>query len=441
MRAMKKPPFDGPRCYGPRCYGPRCFGRVASLLLLVALCGCDNEIHSDYGVRSGRSKSSVNGTTVFAEMFELAGFDVTSRSYISPRLNDFDVIVWAPDDFAPPSVAQRIGIENWLSEGGRTLIYIGRDYDALADYYQQARATAPAAQKVELWRREGFAKADFAAAREAIPHPAVTARWFTLHNRSEREQVTGLAAPNSYWLDGIDIEELDIEVQAYLAEPTEAEVKQALQGGKVGDASTATMNFDNSFEQFDFTDARRQSRAPQSYNVYLESASGTPLITEVQDPHWGDSRVLLIPNGSFLLNLPLINHEHRKLAQKLIRFCEGEHVGFLHTNADDRDVHVKREGETLPGLAAFTTWPLGIIIFHAFVLGVLLLFYQFPILGRPQGGPRVSTGDFGKHIQAIGRLLRRQGDSAHAQRALAKYRRQKDEATGATPQSQPESLL
>ena len=33
------------------------------------------------------------------------------------------------------------------------------------------------------------------------------------------------------------------------------------------------------------------------------------------------SQLLFVVNGSFLLNLPLVNHEHRKLAQRLITAC------------------------------------------------------------------------------------------------------------------------
>ncbi len=42
-----------------------------------------------------------------------------------------DCIVWFPDDFQPPSKKVRHWLEQWLSEAaGRTLIYVGRDFDA-----------------------------------------------------------------------------------------------------------------------------------------------------------------------------------------------------------------------------------------------------------------------------------------------------------------------
>ncbi len=196
------------------------------------------------------------------------------------------------------------------------------------------------------------------------------------------------------------------------------------------------MNFDNSFNEFGFADGRRQTRLPPTFNVLLETDSGTPLITEVQDPSWRGSKIILIPNGSFLLNLPLVNHEHRKLADRLIAQCQGDRVGFLYTTAANRDMHAVSESGTLPGIAAFTTWPLGVIIFHAFLLGTLLLFSRFPILGRPRELAGESTSDFGKHIRAIGNLLRRNSDRQHAIRAIAKYQGQHGENAG-KPSSEP----
>ena len=56
------------------------------------------------GSRRGTpGKASVNGTAVLAGMFEEAGHRVVTASRLSPTLDRMDVIVWAPDDFRPPS--------------------------------------------------------------------------------------------------------------------------------------------------------------------------------------------------------------------------------------------------------------------------------------------------------------------------------------------------
>src|SRR5205807_1906907 len=105
---------------------------AAAVLILVGalLAGGRNEsLTTTYGRRRGSSASrSVNGTAVLAELFKRAGHRVTTFTRFSPRVNDFDVLVWLPDDFAPPTKEQREFLESWLKNGAeRTMIYVGRD--------------------------------------------------------------------------------------------------------------------------------------------------------------------------------------------------------------------------------------------------------------------------------------------------------------------------
>ncbi len=101
-------------------------------LLLLAGCSGDTNIDTAYGLRSGsEGAASVNGTSVFARMFEEAGFRVSTWKRMSPKLKEYDVIVWVPNDFDPPSRRHRDFFDNWLLTGHqRTLIYVGRDFDA-----------------------------------------------------------------------------------------------------------------------------------------------------------------------------------------------------------------------------------------------------------------------------------------------------------------------
>ena len=89
--------------------------RALSWLLALALAsaGLPQGLQTVYGQRSGPGATeSVNGTAVFAEMFEAAGHRVSSWSSLSPRLDQADCVVWFPDDFQPPSP----GVVNWFEE-------------------------------------------------------------------------------------------------------------------------------------------------------------------------------------------------------------------------------------------------------------------------------------------------------------------------------------
>ena len=113
------------------------------------------ELDDTYGRRRGAlGGSSVNGTAVLAGLFERAGHKVKTWRRLSPKLGECDAIVWAPNSFAPPALEERQFLESWLAEGSfRTLVYIGRDYDASIAYWQKAQPIAPADQLIEVSRR------------------------------------------------------------------------------------------------------------------------------------------------------------------------------------------------------------------------------------------------------------------------------------------------
>ena len=78
-------------------------------------------------------------------MFTRAGHKVFSWRRLSPRLSErADAIVWFPDDFEPPTPEVRRWLEDWLiEEPGRTLIYVGRDFDAARWYWKKIQPDVP----------------------------------------------------------------------------------------------------------------------------------------------------------------------------------------------------------------------------------------------------------------------------------------------------------
>ena len=122
---------------------------VAGILIMVGLSGFSmvapwfarngSDINTVYGRRTSRGLTSVNGTSVFANMFEQRGSRVTTWMQLSPRLRRSDVIVWTPNSFELPTTKEIEYLEDeWLGlddDRFRTLIYIARDYDAAAEYW------------------------------------------------------------------------------------------------------------------------------------------------------------------------------------------------------------------------------------------------------------------------------------------------------------------
>ena len=354
--------------------------RTALLLALVCLllAGCGQDIDTAYGRRKGAGVwDSVNGTGVLAEMFEHAGHVVFSWMMLSPRLRQrADCIVWFPDDFQPPSAENRRWLEEWLEEKpGRTLIYVGRDFDAAGWYWRRMEPDAPADQQDEVRRRKTEAETDFRLEFRQTP-ASEDCEWFTVEGQHHYRRVRSLQGKRA-WLEGIDPVQLEIELNGRLLPPAGAE-------------------------------------------VLLES-EGDVLISRQR---FQGSQLIVVTNGSFLMNLPLVNHEHRKLAARLIDEAGSprQTVVFLESGAGGPPILDEDLLAGAPtGMEIFNIWPTNWILLQLSLVGILFCFLRFPIFGRPLEPEPEGASDFGKHIEAMGELLERSQDTAYAMTRLQHY--------------------
>jgi len=355
----------------------------APLALLVfvtlALSGCGPRIDTTYGQRQGPGASySVNGTAVLGEMFEQAGHKVYSWHALSPRLYErADCIVWFPDDFAPPTDDVRAWLEDWLMDKpGRTLVYVGRDFDAAVWYWETIQPQAPSAQAAEVARRLSEARAEYLRDR-ARTTASKDCDWFTVEDKSRPRKVRTLSGDPA-WREGIDPTQLDIEVN-----------------GRIIPARSARV---------------------------LLASEGDALIA--REP-WDQSQLIVAANGSFLLNLPLVSHEHRKLAGKLIDQVgpPGQTVVFLESGPGGPPI--LEEDPTLrapTGLEFLVHAPVVWIFLHFALLGALFCFSRWPIFGVPRELEGEGVSDFGRHIRAVAELLARSRDRTYAMTRLMHYR-------------------
>jgi hypothetical protein len=355
---------------------------VATLACLLSA-GCAEELDEAYGRRSGPSAArSPAGTTVLAEMFTSAGHRVSTASRLSPRLmQQADVIVWFPDDFGPDSRQVAAWFDTWASYApGRVLIYVGRDYDAVAHYWQKVQPLAPAVNQTEMKLREKDARrahlrrktAEFPAAPGFGTSPEIPPGWCRLLTTAPPRNVSKLYG-EPRWVQGMDASKLDIQLESRIVPLLQHKVLLAANP----DAS-------------DILVARCALR------------SGT---------------LLLVANGSFLLNFPLVNKEHRKLAGRLIAevgvpprrvvFLESTHGG---PPVDTKDV---QQGMRT-GLEILSLEPLDLVFLHLGVVGLLFCLARLPLFGRPKDLEPAQQSDFGRHVTAAGRLLERTGDAAAA---------------------------
>jgi len=352
---------------------------VGLLLALTVLGGCDEELQTEYGRRRGPgSDRSVNGTAVLAELFEQAGHDVSGAHRLEPRLADqADCIVWFPDDRRPPLPAVRDWRDGWLAaRAGRTLIYVGRDFDAAAWYWERIAPEAPPEQQETIRRRAEAIRESMDVLRGQLPD-SDDCDWFTLEPNHPTRRVRTLSG-EADWTAGVDPTRLDVELNSRLVPPAFADV--------------------------------------------LLASDGDALVSR-QTYGWGQR--IVVANGSFLLNLPLVNHEHRKLAAKLIDAIgpPSQNVVFLESGRAGPPIGEEPLSGGSDGLAVFHVWPTNWILAHLVVVGVLFCAWRWPIFGTPREPEPEGRSDFGRHLDALARLLRATNDTAYAEARLDYYRR------------------
>jgi len=371
------------------CRSPINFLPLLALLLLVAGgCAGDDKVTTEYGRVRG---ASINGVSVLAGMYRQAGCDVDTWHMLSPRAKNADCIVWAPDRFSPPTKAEREWFEEWLQDPAHTLVYIGRDYDAESDYWTAAGKDATAAQQQQLARKQAIAQSKFAAGRAAIGQ-LEHCDWFIRRRRAERGRAKKLSSPHSHWQYDIDLDKTSVAKNSEIIIPTEA--------------NTAPGKWNSEF----------------IYETLLADGK-EPLVLRIQGADEIAGQIIVAPNGSFLLNWPLVKPQNRRLAGKLIDECmPASSVMFIESQyggltINDRDITHST------GLEAFTVWPDNVILLHAMALGILFCYAWWPIFGRRRELPAPPRSDFHKHIEALGKLLRSTGDAAYAAKQIEHYHR------------------
>ncbi len=355
------------------------------MLLLGLSLGCqEKDIRTEYGARTGYGAKSVNGTSVFGEMLADAGHQVRSWRLLSPSLEKADVIVWFPDESGPPSPEVVAWFDDWLqySYEDKTLIYVGRAYDAEKLYWSRTQALAPARLKGQYSQKLVQAPRDSLTGFRA-PTAGEAEGWFTMSLPKRAKKVAKLGGA---WAAGVDASQATIEHYSTI-------------------------------------------RPEEWMTTLLEDGAGHPLVSEwtyeADEVDWTeyDSQLIIIENGSFLLNAALVNHENRKLAGRLVAELgeEGKRVVFLESDASPAISDTDPSNNPPTGLELFRIWPIGAVLAQVAALGLVFALARFPIFGVPRRLERPSLTDFGKHVAALGRLLAATCDRAYADGMLKKY--------------------
>jgi hypothetical protein len=383
------------------------------LWLTLAVCGCSRPpLESDYGKRDLKT---VDGTGVLASMFEQAGHKVSSWRRLSPKLSRCDTIVWSPASFSPPSLEVREYLEGWLAEeSGRTLVYIGRDFDPVPGYWQRMLAATPAGQRREVDQNLAQALLDRQTARKVVNADSY-ARWFVQRPSWVEGPVRSIGGR---WAESIDASQAELRMGHRLALPRISDIPPP----PVAPPPAQTRKVPQFLRRLIQQPQAELRTLPTQFEVLL-TADGQPFVTRVTDEEWDESRLLVVTNGSFLLNMPLVNSVHRHWAGMLIDECGSPgRVIFLETDEQGATIHERDSGGgAVTKIEFLSTWPSFIVMLHVLAMGLIYCAKVFPIFGRARELLETSPSDFGKHIEALGSLLEKTEDVEFARQRIAFY--------------------
>jgi hypothetical protein len=340
----------------------------------LGLSGCARTPDTDYG--SSRDKS-INGTAVFASMLRNDGHEVRVAVRLTDELADWaeGIVRFAPYP-GPPAREEADWYREWQArEPDRWMIYVVRDFDATAEYWREVLAQLPSAADPEQ-RMEAEEERDKAAGwTDHLPPKAKESgdskNWFKVGTAwNPPRMLKELSGP---WSAGIDAAAAGLTAH----EPLQKSGRVLLMGDAQPFALEKTLA--------------------------------------------GFGRLLVIANGSFLLNEPLVNSARRQLAQRVVAWA-----------GDDRRPIALVEGSFVMGgpQGPPSLWDLvkrltalRWVAIQLSLAGLLAALARAPRLGRPKPDPATDADQPAAHARALGALLARAGAAHEAHDLLDRYRR------------------
>ncbi|MEO6809997.1 MAG: hypothetical protein ABI353_12865 [Isosphaeraceae bacterium] len=355
---------------------------------MLVISGCGEGIDATYGRARDQS---VNGTGALAHLFRARGDEVR----VTVRLND-EVAAWSDTivRFAPYSglIDRREAewYDDWLAEDpDRRLIFVVRDYDAESEYWSAMLARLPKTADKELRERaerRRDATKDWADRSVDIArNPVFSGEWFELTKGAASPKLCKrLKGP---WASGLN-------------------------------PKTSTLT-------------RHRAIKPDPKSRILLTGDGEALVVEQPNYDADVPQILIVANGSFLLNLPLVNRARRPLAGKVVDWSGSatRQVAFVESRSPTDPA-----GERSPSVFSLL-WiePFGWIAAHLGAFGLLTALVAAARLGRARPEPPAGADRPAAHAEALGDLLARSRDADAARTHLDAYRRWRHASSGPAP--------
>jgi hypothetical protein len=322
-------------------------------------------------------------------------------------------------------------MDDWLSQGNKTLVYVARDFSPMDEYWalskeKLSQQEISGSQMIFAKEQQALEQSELDRMRSSVRKQVATPWCLFDNSGTEHTRITQFDGP---WSDGIAPEQTRVFIRSfptpYQVNPINA-IKKLFDTKSLDKPTTASNQDTPRFKwqagdqyMLDIVNSLSESDLPD-FNVLLESGDGRPLIAELTRARWGQSRILLVTNGSLLSNVSMVQSGNRVIAKRVLDSLPNDKIAFL-TGKSDPPIRTNDQSEQQKGFEMLTIWPLNVITLHVVFLGMLILLAVFPIFGRPKQLPQKSTRDFGQHVEAMGGLLYKSQDRFYALSTIADY--------------------
>ncbi|QEG40692.1 hypothetical protein [Roseimaritima ulvae] len=409
----------------------------AAMLVGTLLLGCSRSgsLDTSFGVSHGRSgHNSINGFGSLREGYHAAGWESRTIGRLGDRMLRLDAMVWTPTEPVRIYSQETEWFEDWLSGGGKTLIYVLNDSGSEADYWRNAARLAPPAQRMEYRRRAAradFRRSEFLRTKSISPGNG----WFQIEPLDYPQP---LGIPQGRWaprasqarsadtppppIEGLPYGDLQVlyQIQEFDSDKAPA---PAAQPTVFGPGVSVQLNDDEA----------AYSETPVRLQNMLSSEQSLPVVTRITSSSWKKSQIIVVAGGSLLSNYGMTTEPGRHLGANLIAATgpAGE-IGFLISDsAGVRISNAFTEENRATGMELLTVWPLSLVTIHLALVGLVVCLILAPIFGRPRNEQQPSQSDFADHIDAIATLMKRMDSDDYARHRISEYmRRVRGETTG-----------
>lgn len=343
----------------------RFFGAATSLILCLA--GCSKPLETSYGPPRG---VSINGIATFIDILKSSVRNVDLWPGISPQMRmKYETLIVFHTEFGPlPEKLSRDTRDLMLSGSIKTLIFVVRDSDAAVDYWRQ------------ISDRAELSAVDAEDARVAY-----------------RQSLTDLASKTKeefskkadYWYG---LKKVD-----RASDPIEKPIQYESSQGR----TTVTARW-----------ALNRRLEPSDEATILWSSGDDPLLTIEKTPF---GNIIVAGSATPFLNGGLVDPGNRQLAGELSNLIPSSDRVAVATSSEWVDL---TESDSPSVLTFIKVHPNGWVFGQGIAALLMFCWCQYPIFGRPKQTVSVESARFGRHVDALGKLLWRTKDVEYARQRI-----------------------